>query len=146
MLNMETWVTPNHFNVSDFVEFKGLTPAQEFNLIAPLTVYFQADTKYVKAAKEAAKKLKKIQHPLLDNIEIKPLIAGSDIPAGLTNRYNALMMKIVHDEAPDAKSYIDEYGAFGFKLENDAHLLMGDAPGIFGFYLTTAAIQQRLAY
>lgn len=35
-------------------------------------------------------------------------------------------------------------GAFSFKVEGDANVLMGDASGLFAFYDNAAAVRERL--
>lgn len=143
MLNMDKWVTPNHFKVGDFEKFEALTPDEEFDLIAPITVYFQADLCVKKAARVALRKLKSLKHPLVEGESVEELLETE--PTGLVNRYNALIMAIVNDTAPDADAYIDEYGAFGFNIGDDSCALMGDKSGIFAFYLSAKLVRERFA-
>lgn len=142
MLNMDTWVTPNHFSVEAFEQFNGLTPADEFNLVAPILVYFQADLEKKAAAKSAILKLKKLGHPMVEAGSTTEFLITA--PVGLVDRYNALMMKLVHDLRPDAEAYIDEYGAFGFRVPGDSTMLGGDASGLFAFYLDAQAVKERV--
>lgn len=146
MLNMTGWVTPNHFDVSNFEEFQALSPAQEFDLIAPIMIYFGADLNYCDKAKLAAKELKRLKHPFMEDISVKELINSNVTPEGLENRYNALVMKLVDEQSPEAEAYIDSCGAFGFKLDDDSGVLMGDNSGMFAFHASAKSIENRLTY
>jgi hypothetical protein len=143
MLNMESWVTPNHFKAAQFEAFAGLSPAEEFDLVAPVLVYYRADVRYKPKARGALKKLKKLAHPLTEDKSVAELLDTA--PDGLVNRYNALMMKIVADEAGDAEPRIDIYGAFGFRYGGDDNVLMGDVDGLFAFYGGADAVKKRLS-
>lgn len=142
MLNMDNWVTPNHFSVKDFEQFGSMSPADEFNLVAPILVYFQADMRRRASAKSAILKLKKLGHPMVEAGSTTEFLISP--PAGLTDRYNALMMKLVHDLCPDAEAYVDEQGAFGFRVPGDSTMLSGDASGHFAFYLDAQAVKERV--
>lgn len=142
MLNMDQWITPNHFSVSEFEEFSKLKPAEEFNLIAPITVYFRADLMYKPEARKALKELKKLGHPLVEGKTIAEML--EDQPDGLINRYNALMMYLVSEAEPDAEAYIDEMGAFGFRINGKSNVLAGDASGMFAFYLQSSLVTDRI--
>jgi hypothetical protein len=143
MLNMETWVTPNHFAINEFEEFRGLTPDQEFDCIGPVTVYFKADLQYKAQARKGLQQLKKLAHPLVEDRPLSEMLETQ--PTGLINRYNALIMAIVEDEAPGSEAFIDGQGAFGFRLPGSrTEFLNGDASGLFGFYLDAAALRQRV--
>jgi hypothetical protein len=143
MLNLNTWVTPNHFDVADFQPFSALTPDAEFDLVAPVLVYFRADMRFKPQARAALKKLKALKHPLVSDQTLADLLETA--PMGLDNRYNALVMHIVKSVAADAKPYIDEYGAFGFHHGDDSCVLMGDASGFFGFHMCAETVRQRFA-
>ncbi|MBC8738491.1 hypothetical protein F6X40_17090 [Paraburkholderia sp. UCT31] len=142
-LNLDSCVTPNHFSIEDFEEFPGLAPADEFDLVAPIAVYFFADLKLRPQAQAAIQKLKKLRHPLVEDRNVNDLLETT--PDGLESRYNALMMKLVADACPEAQSYIDGYGAFGFRIGHDDTALMGDSQGFFAFYLTADAVKHRIA-
>lgn len=144
MLNMSDYVTPNHFTPNDFATFTPLSIEEEFNLIAPVLIYFEADLKYREQAKAALKQLKKLQHPLLDDTSISTMLNQNFTPAGLGNRYNALMIAMVNEICPDAVPYIDEYGAFAFKIEDDHTAIMGDASNYFGFYMDVESVKKRI--
>ena len=141
-LNMEGTVTPNHFKVSDFDEFPGLTPAQEFELIAPVAVYYWADSRERPKALTALKALIAHEHPIVEDRTLHELLDAC--PDGVGNRYNALVMKLVAEVAPGAESYIDSYGAYGFRIGDDSTVAMGDACNFFGWYLSANALQQRV--
>lgn len=143
MLNMDSWVTPNHFNAAQFEEFAGLSPSAEFDLIAPVLVYFRADIRYKSKARAALATLKKMAHPLTEDASIVEMLETA--PDGLVNRYNALMMKIVDDETRDAEPHIDSCGAFGFRYGGNDCVLMGDVDGLFAFYVGAEAVKQRLS-
>jgi hypothetical protein len=142
MLNMDNWVTPNHFSVEEFEQFGNLTPAAEFDLVAPILVYFQADSRKKTAARAAIGKLKKLEHPLVESGTTAELLDTQ--PSGLVNRYNALMMKLVSDLRSDAESYIDTHGAFAFRVPGDSTMLSGDASGLFAFYMDAQAVKNRV--
>ena len=143
-LNMDGWVTPNHFNVADFEKFGSLTARQEFDLIAPIAVYHMADLKYKSQARAALQQLKKLGHPLVADKSVSEILEDNSAPDGLGNRYNALMMAIVEEVAPGTESYIDEYGSFGFRIGDDDSVLMGDASGIFAYYMNANAVVERV--
>lgn len=143
-LNMDGWVTPNHFNVADFEKFGPLSARQEFDLIAPITVYYEADLQYKSQARAALQQLKKLGHPVVADKPISDILEDNRTPDGLVNRYNALMMAIVEEVAPGTESYIDEYGSFGFRIGNDDNVLMGDASSMFACYMNANAVVERV--
>lgn len=140
---MDNVVTPNHFSVEDFEQFQGLTPSQEFDLVAPVMVYFRADLRRKAEARKALERLRALSYPMVDTGSLTERLMYE--PIGLVERYNALMMKLVKDARPDAEAYIDTHGAFGFRVPGDETLLMGDASGAFAYAMSTAAIRDRLA-
>jgi hypothetical protein len=142
MLNMDTWVTPNHFSVENFEQFGDMSPADEFDLVAPILVYFQADLRKKAAARKAIMALKKLGHPMVEAGSTTEFLLNA--PTGLGDRYNALMMKLVHDLRSDAEAYIDEQGAFGFRVPGDSTMLGGDASGLFAFYMDAQAVKERV--
>lgn len=144
MLNLETYVTPNHFNAENFEQFGALSASAEFDLIAPILVYFHADLNYRAEARTALLKLKKLKHPMVDGLSVTEMLETA--PKGLVNRYNALVIKVVNDLEPTSESYIDAYGAFGFRLGENDGILMGDSSGLFAFYLSSKAIAERWTY
>ena len=134
---------PNLFKVTNFENFANFKAKDEFDLIAPVMVYFQADLQYKPEARTALQKLKALKHPLVAGKKLGELL--KDEPSGLVNRYNALMMKLVEEQAPDAEAYIDTCGAFGFRYQGDSGVLCGDKSGMFAFYLSANAVQGRLS-
>lgn len=143
MLNMDTWVTPNHFHVRDFETFGSLTPDAEFDLVAPVLAYFQADNRLRDKARAALKELMALQHPLVADQSLGAMLQA--MPEGLDNRYNALMMAIVEDAAPGTASRIDTWGAFAFVIGTDTNVLCGDAAGFFAFCLKASDVRKRVA-
>jgi hypothetical protein len=139
---MDETVTPNHFSVEDFEQFNDLTAAQEFDLVAPLLVYFRADMRKKAEARAALVKLRSLNHPMVDTGSVTERLMLE--PVGLPERYNALMMKLVSEHRPEAEAYIDTYGAYGFKVPGDPTLLCGDASGFFAFYMDAKSVQERL--
>lgn len=138
MLNLDQWITPNHFSVSEFEAFEKLTPREEFDLIAPVAIYFFADLMYKPKARKALKKLKALAHPMTTDLTVDGML--EDAPDGLKSRYNALMMAVVDEVVPGVESYIDEYGAFGFKIGDNSCAFMGDAYGFFAFYADSEGV------
>lgn len=138
------YVTPNHFNGADFTEFKGLTLDKEFDLVAPVMVFFECDCSTKTKARRALTRLKQLGHPLMQDMTVNEVMDETVTPAGLHSRYNGLMMAIAESEIEGVESYIDPYGAFSFKVEGDANVLMGDASGLFAFYDNAAAVRERI--
>lgn len=143
MLNMTDEVTPNHFSAANFIPFNALSPAEEFDMVAPVMAFFFADLRLRPKAILGFKALKKAKHPLVEGLTVKELLETA--PGGLVNRYNALVMQLVSEVAPSAEPYIDKYGAFGFRYNGQDGVLCGDASGMFDFYMSSAAIQKRFA-
>lgn len=147
------YVTPNEPVDSESIPLlRGLTRElsleEEFDLIAPVVIYFLADgsKKRKAAALKALQTLKSIKHPILDEDD-KPgdIVEERNTPDHFIDRYNALMMAIVHQKmGDDAVPYIDEYGAFAFRVHREKGVLSGDDSGIFAFYEKASAVQERL--
>ena len=72
------------------------------------------------------------------------VMAERSTPADLHSRYNGLMMAIAASEIETAECYIDPYGAFSFRVGDDANVLMGDSSGTFAMYNNAAAVRERL--
>jgi hypothetical protein len=141
---MCVYTTPQHFDVTvDFVEHPSLTIDEEFDLVAPVYIYLAADLKYERKARNAAMRLKRIGHPLMDGLTVADLMTGR-APTDFGTRYQQLMMALAEDEIPGIESYIDADGAFSFKHAGDTHVLMGDACGSFAFYLRADDVRRRL--
>ncbi len=138
------YVTPNHFKAADFTEIGSFTLDKEFNLIAPIMLFFEADCSRKDKARQALAKLKRLGHPMMANLTVNEVMAESTTPNGLHSRYNGLMMAIAESEIEGIESYIDEYGAFSFKVGDDSNVLMGDSSGVFAFYEDAAAVRARL--
>lgn len=143
--NLDDYVTPNHFCVEQFEQFNGLSIDQEFDLVAPVVIFLQADSTYSAKARTALKKLKTLGHPLLDGVNVADVLKTGDGMGDAGNRYNALMMALVDSVMPGTDSYIDSHGAFSFRVPGDSTLLSGDASGTFAFYLSAQAVRERLA-
>lgn len=145
-LNMNDWVTPNHWDVERFEQCRGLSPKKEFALIAPVLIYFEADATWTDKARAALKKLRKAKHPLIENIDqpIEAILRMHRTPDGLTNRYNALVMWLADEVHNGIESYIDKWGAFAFKVGSDHDVLAGDAPGHFAFFDTFEYLRDRI--
>lgn len=137
-------VTPNHFSAADFVAFPGLSLDQEFDLIAPVLVYFFCDSSRKAAARKALTKLNTLGHPMMDGKSVSEIMQETSTLKGLHSRYNGLMMAIAESQVEGIESYIDPYGAYSFKVDGDDHVLMGDAYGLFAFYENAAAVRVRL--
>ena len=143
--NLDDYVTPNHFSVEQFASFKGLSVDEEFDLVAPVVIFLEADSQYRAKARVALKKLKALGHPLLDEVNVASVInTGSGMDAA-RGRYNALMMVLVDSVIPGIDSYIDAHGGFSFRVPDDSTLLSGDASGLFAFYESAQAVRERLA-
>ena len=138
------YVTPNHFSAADFTEIIGFTLDKEFNLIAPVMVFFEADCAQKEPARKALIQLKRLKHPLMDGLTVSEVMAERSTPADLHSRYNGLMMAIAASEIETAECYIDPYGAFSFRVGDDANVLMGDSSGTFAMYNNAAAVRERL--
>lgn len=147
-LNMDDWVTPNHWSVERFEHCCVLDPKAEFALIAPVFIYFEADAQWTDRARAALKKLRKAKHPMIQNIDqsVEAILRMRSTPDGLTNRYNALVMWLAEEVHSGIESYIDEWGAFAFKVGDDHAVLAGDSPGHFAFFDTFNYLQDRIRY
>jgi hypothetical protein len=140
--NLGQCITPNHFNVRDFEPFEGLSLDAEFDLVAPICVYYGADLRYKPQAFAAMRRLKALSHPLMATEPGTYEVPGH--PADFAARYNALMMALAEEEIPGIESYIDPWGAFSFRVPGDACVLAGDACGTFAYYLNAALVRRRL--
>lgn len=138
------YVTPNHFSADDFTEIQGFTLDQEFNLIAPAMGYFECDCSRKEQARKALTQLKRRGHPLMHDRTVSEVMKETSTPDGLHSRYNGLIMAIGEEEIQGIESYIDAYGAFSFRIDDDASVLMGDAYGLFALYDNAAAVRERL--
>lgn len=78
-------------------------------------------------------------------IPADPLVEERNTPDHFVGRYNALMMAIVHQKmGDDAVPYIDEYGAFAFRVHREKDVLSGGDCGTFAFYEKASAVHERL--
>lgn len=141
MLNMNSWVTPNHFIASEFEQFKDLAATEEFDIVAPLAAYHFADNRYKKEATASLKLLKALGHPMVSSHPLSQML--EDAPKGLANRYNALLMAIVAEGMPDAEAFVDTYGAFGFRVGGET-FMDGDNAGFFAYYMRSRDVLARL--
>lgn len=142
--NLDQHITPNHWTVAQFQPFGGLSPDQEFDLVAPIHIYFSADMRFEERARSAAQELKRLGHPLLAELDVDEVIASTTSLANCDSRYNALMMAIAESECPGIESYIDEHGAFAFRHNGEDAILAGDDSGTFAFYSDAKAVRRRL--
>ncbi len=141
--NLGQWVTPNHWDVSRFEAFPGVSAAREFDMVAPVFVYFAADLLYRPQAESALKKLKRLRHPLAE-APVRAILNKNFEPDGLRERYNALMMVLADEIVPGIESHIDKHGAYAFTVGTDKCVLAGDEERAFAFYLTSALVRERL--
>jgi len=137
---------PSAYTLANFISFPGLTPEAEFDLIAPVAIYFLADLLYKEKARKALTQLKRLHHPLFSDNSVNTTLEMTSTPAGLTERYNALLAQLVLQEAPSAEAYVDEWGAFSFRVPGDTTLLSGDSSGVFAFYLKADLLKQRVQF
>lgn len=144
-LNLQDEVTPNHWSVDRFEKFSRMTVDEEFDAIAPLFVYFDADSSRDAAARAGADKLKAVGHPLLSGISANDVMDVTRTPDGLRERYTALLWAIADEVIPGCEAYVDEYGAYSFRIQGDTTLLSGDASGTFAYYADAKALRKRLA-
>lgn len=145
-LNLDDWVTPNHFSLDQFEPFSLLSVADEFDLIAPVAIFHHADlaTPWKTRARQALQALKKLKHPLVGEASVSDLLQTTESIPGLQSRYNALMLALVAQEAPEAKAHIDAWGAYSFSWADDNNVLAGDSAGWFAFYSNSASVCNRL--
>lgn len=143
-LNMSEEVSPYHWSPDRFLEFSGLNLDKEFDAVAPIFVYFHADSSRVVAAKAGAAVLKAAGHPLLDGMTVKELMETTRTPDGLAERYTALLWAIVDEVIPCCEAHIDPYGAYSFEVPGDPALLAGDDSGTFAYYESAKKLRQRL--
>ncbi len=145
-LNMDEYVAPHHWSVERFEHCRGLDPKKEFELIAPVLIYFEADATWKDRAKAALTKLRRAKHPLFDHNEqtVPGILRETRTPDGLCSRYNALVMWLADEVQPGIESYIDEWGAYAFRIGRDDTVLAGDEGGMFAFFDTFGHLQERI--
>lgn len=136
---MEMLVMPHNTEPSEVESLNGFSLDQEFDLLAPIVIMFDADLMYAKQAKEALVELKRRSHPLFIDRTVDDVMRNTMTPDGLINRYNELFIAIVGEERPDLKASIDEWGAFGY-----APGFFSDGTRIFPYYLHAAAVRERV--
>lgn len=145
-LNMTDWVTPNHWNPSQFEALDGLDVRHEFALIATMVIYFLVDQCRVAEAHNALKTLSMAGHPFIQGHEgpIEDMLKMRHTPDGLINRYNALVMWMAEEVQPGIKARIDELGAFAFCVGSDCNVLSGDIAGIFAIFGSFGYLRDRI--
>jgi hypothetical protein len=145
-LNMDDYVAPHHWSVKQFEHCDGLDPKREFELIAPVLIYFSVDATTQDNARTALSKLRKAKHPLFESSghTVQAILQLTRTPEGLINRYNALVMWLAEEVQPDIESYIDKWGAYAFKIGQDNNILAGDASGVFAYFRTFSHLQDRI--
>ena len=145
-LNMDDYVSPNHWNIGQFEAFKGIDPKQEFELIAPVLIYFAADSTWTEKARAALKKLRLAKHPLFTSLEqpVASILNMRQTPDGLVSRYNALVMWLADDVHPGIESRIDEWGAYAFTVGQDTNVLSGCSSGLFAFFDSFEYMRTRI--
>ena len=151
--NFNDYVAPGHFNIEGFELCPGFSIDEEFDLLAPMYIYFAADSSRKAAAHRGLKELQRLKHPLVETLEaqgfqgatlVEDVLARDYTPDHLEARYNALMFALAESVIPGVESYIDPHGAYSFRHNGDITLLAGDASGAFGFYETAKAVRSRL--
>lgn len=147
--NLSQWVTPNHWDVSEFEPFRpahgpAMALDAEFNLIAPVLIYHAADLKYKPEARAALKQLVKAGHPIMDGLTANEVLESETNRFAFDTRYNALVMAIANDEIFGIESHIDQWGAFSFTIADDKCVLAGDDQGFFAFHLSAGTVRNRL--
>ena len=143
------YVTPHHFSAENFTPLCGLSLDAEFDLIAPVVIYFEADcsNQRRRAATTALTTLQRCGHPIANYLERPQTVLDQRrTPEHFVDRYNALVIAIA-DEATDgsAEATIDAHGAFEFRIGTSAGVLSGSASGAFAYYDKAAALRERLA-
>lgn len=128
-----------------FEPFGSLTAEQEFDLLAPVVVYFLADLGYRAKARAGMTALKKQGYALFEEDSVANYLASTSTPDGIVNRYNMLMNQLVRTQEPQARPFRDEWGAFGFQVKDDPTMLSGDIAGCFALYLTARLVRARVA-
>jgi len=135
---------PGEWPIAQFEPFDGLTPYQEFDLVAPIHLYFSEDMTYEKHARDAAVKLKALAHPLMAGRDVDDLIAGSDSLPHCENRYNQLLMVIANSARPGIHGYVNEHGGFAFVHEGQGSILESYQSGTFAIILNATAVRRLL--
>lgn len=145
-LNMDEYVSPNHWSVQRFEAFQGMDPKREFALVAPVLIYFAADLRWKERARTALQKMRTVKHPFFKSLEqpVNTILEMKATPEGLTSRYNALVMWMANEVCPGIESRIDGYGAFAFQVGKDPDVLSGCSAGYFGFFDNFEHLQERL--
>lgn len=145
-LNMNEYVAPLHWSIENFEFCRGLDPKAEFELIAPVMIYFEADSRWADKARAALKKLRAAKHPLFADLEqsVEAIMKMRQTPDQIINRYNALVMWLADEVRPEIVSYIDKWGAYAFTVGQDATVLAGDASGTFAFFDSFSHLEKRI--
>lgn len=139
----DAWIAPGHFDIKNWIAFDGLSADQEFDLIAPVAIYFCTDLAYKAEASKALTKLKRLKHPLAQNGTVAEILNTTRTPNGLVDRYNGLVMAIADDEVPGIASHIDAWGAYAFSQDGDNCVLSGDENGMFAYYMNAKILRER---
>lgn len=132
-------VLPYNTEPSDVESLDGYTLDEEFDLLAPIVIMFDADLMYAKQAKAALAKLKRRHHPLFLDRTVNEVMRSTVTPDGLINRYNELFIVIVGEERPDLTATIDKWGGFGFAPD-----FFSDGTNVFPYYLNAKAVRERV--
>lgn len=146
MLNTDKVIHPWHWDVSQFEECPGLSPSKEFDLIAPIAIFFYANMSFSQEANKAWKQLKKIKHPIAVEMGDVRFLKITDAPR-VFDRYKALFMRLAKDLWPDAVFDQDYYGALSVQNPSsvDKDQLSGDAHGQFPWFLSFQKMQNRFS-
>jgi len=144
-LNLQDFVAPGIWSPQQFEAFSRMSIEEEFDAIAPLFIYFEADAARKKEAREAAGRLAAVEHPVLAGMSAQEVVEAARTPSGLAARYNALLWVLVERQIPECEAYIDEHGAYAFRVPGDETLLAGDASGTFAYYASAKELKKRLS-
>lgn len=146
MLNMNQIVHPYQWDLDKFVEFDRLTPSQEFDLIAPVAIYFQADVCFKDKARKAWNKLRALDHPVAASMAASEMVKEMGTPDGIHERYKALFMFLCRQEWPSAEFTVDQYGGLAVKKSGDAgdDEMSGDGQGEYPWFESSSLLLDRL--
>jgi hypothetical protein len=144
MLNMTDNVHPYHWDAQKFEAFIDLAPENEFDLIAPVAIYFLADDRLKARAQQAWKQLRKLKHPVSEGCTPKEMVESRLPPDGIHKRYKALFMHLCKQGWPDATFDQDPWGALVVTSVEHDDTSSGDAQGQFPWFTSAEALKQRL--
>jgi hypothetical protein len=119
----------------------GLKPA-EFDVIAPVFIYFDADILWKKAANKCFKRLRREAHPLVEGLGRLDDLDSDRVRLLYNHAFAATLLKEL-DDPSEWSVEVDQYGGYGCVRSDGETAFGSDGVGTFAYYGDVESIRKR---